>query len=465
MNQKLFLGAKLRRLRRDLALGQAAMAAEIGISPSYLNHLERNQRPVTAQVLLRLADAYDIDIKAFAADGDTGAGTLEEIFRDPLLADLAVPRFEVAEVLGNAPGVAEAVARLYAAVVDRRQAPAADPTADGAQDGARGTPDATDFVREHIQSRRNHFAAIDEAAESRPLAGFADAAARLQDEHRVDVRVVAPEVMAGAVRHFDHHRRRLMLSALLRPASRTFAAAYQLALFDLRGPIAAEVEAAAPPDAAARGLLVTALGNYAAAAMLMPYARFHEAAEAHRYDVDRLAALFNAGVEQVSHRLTTLGRPGARGVPLFMLRTDAAGNISKRFAGDAFPFSRFGGTCPRWNLHAAFRTPGRVVTQIVETPDGARFFTWSRAVDRSVRLESDVDHLVAIGLGCDLRHATRIGYADGLDLARPRVTGIGPACRLCERPQCPDRAAPPAGRRLVVSEGTRAITPYPFGAA
>lgn len=459
MNRKLFLGAKLRRLRRDLALGQAAMATEIGISPSYLNHLERNQRPVTTQVLLRLADAYDIDIKAFAADGDTGSVALEEIFRDPLLVDLAVPRFEVAEVLGNAPGVAEAVSRLYAALIDRRLAPASDAAPDAAN--ALG---ATDFVREHIQSRRNHFAILDDAAEARPVTGCADAAARLQDEHRVDVRVVPPEVMAGAVRHYDHHRRRLMLSALLRPASRAFAVSYQLALFDLRAPIAAEVEAAAPPDAATRGLLVTALANYAAAAMLMPYARFHDAAEAHRYDVDRLAALFDVSAEQVSHRLTTLGRASARGVPLFMIRVDAAGNISKRFAADAFPFSRFGGTCPRWNLHAAFRTPGRVITQIVETPDGARFFTWSRAVERSVRLEADVDHLVAIGLGCDLRHAGRIAYADGLDLVRPRVTGIGPACRLCERPQCPDRAAPPAGRRLVVSEGTRAITPYPFGA-
>lgn len=453
MDRKLFLGAKLRRLRRDLGLGQSAMAGEIGISASYLNHLERNQRPVTAQVLLRLANAYDIDIKAFASEADGGALELEEVFRDPLFADLAIPRFEIAEVLGNAPAVAEGVARLYAALVDRRRVPLAD-------EAVENSP--TDWVRDHIQAARNHFPSIDEAAEARPVAGYSDAVARLQDEHGIEVRVVPPETLPGGLRYLDHHRRRLMLSALLRPASRTFAAAYQLALLDFRSPIAAEVEAAAPADPSARGLLVTSLANYGAAAMLMPYGRFHAAAEAHRYDVDRLAAEFDASIEQVSHRLTTLGRPGARGVPLFLIRSDAAGNISKRFASDAFPFSRFGGTCPRWNLHTAFRTPGRVVPQIVETPEGERFFTWSRAVERPLRLDATIDHLVALGLGCALPHAGRIVYADGLDLTRPKVTGIGPACRLCERPNCPDRAAPPAGHRLTVSETIKTVTPYPF---
>src|SRR5205085_6504817 len=109
--------------------------------------------------------------------------------------------------------------------------------------------------------------------------------------------------------------------------------------------------------------------NYAAGAVMMPYAPFLEAAEAHRYDLDRLCSQFGASVEQVAHRLTTLNRANARGIPFFMLRVDAAGNISKRFAGEAFPFSRYGGTCPRWNLHSAFQTPGPGLTQVGETPD------------------------------------------------------------------------------------------------
>ena len=189
---------------------------------------------------------------------------------------------------------------------------------------------------------------------------------------------------------------------------------------------------------------------------------FLEAAEAHRYDIDRLCALFGASVEQVAHRLTTLGRDHKRGVPFFMLRVDAAGNISKRFAGEAFPFSRFGGTCPRWNLHAAFQTPGRVVTQIVETPDGQRFFTISRTVTRSVRLDPREDSQLAIGLGCDVKHAGRLAYADGLALADPHVTPIGPACAICPRVRCPQRAAPPAGRTLTVTRRERRFRHFRF---
>ena len=178
--------------------------------------------------------------------------------------------------------------------------------------------------------------------------------------------------------------------------------------------------------------------------------------------IDRLCAAFGASTEQVAHRLTTLGRANARGIPFFMLRVDAAGNISKRFAGEAFPFSRFGGTCPRWNLHSAFQTPGRVLTQIVETPDGQRFFTIARTVARAVRLDSREDSPLAIGIGCDVRHAPRIAYADGIDLANPFVMPIGPACTLCPRIRCPQRAAAPAGRTLNVNETRKTISPFPF---
>ena len=66
LQRKLFLGARLKRLRRERGLNQSQMADELGISGSYLNHLERNQRPVTAGILLRLAEAFDVDVKAFA---------------------------------------------------------------------------------------------------------------------------------------------------------------------------------------------------------------------------------------------------------------------------------------------------------------------------------------------------------------------------------------------------------------
>jgi predicted transcriptional regulator/DNA-binding XRE family transcriptional regulator len=463
--RKLYLGRRLRRLRRELGLNQSAMAGEIGVSPSYLNHLERNQRPVTAQVLLRLAETFDIDLKTFAADGGEGTGTgeLAEIFADPMFAGLAVPRYELVEVADNAPAVADALARLYAALVELRRQPAT-----GEDEGEPATMPPQSWVRDHIQAERNHFAYLEEAAETQagaladPLGIAEPLRRRLKEGFGIDARIMPPETLDGASQHYDLHRKRLMLSALLRPESRTFGLAYQLALVEFRPLLEKMVEAAAPPDPPTRRLLHMSLANYAAGAIMMPYAPFLEAAERHRYDIDRLCALFGASVEQVAHRLTTLNRNGARGIPFFMLRVDAAGNISKRFAGEAFPFSRFGGTCPRWNLHSAFQTPGRVVTQIVETPDGQRFFTIGRTVQRSVRLDPKEDSQLAIGLGCDARHAPRIAYADGLDLAQPQVTPIGPACAICPRVRCPQRAAAPAGMTLTVNETRKTISPFPF---
>jgi predicted transcriptional regulator len=441
------------------------MAAEIGISPSYLNHLERNQRPVTAGVLLRLAQSYDVDLKSFAADGGEGTGLedLAEIFADPMFGDIAVPRYELLEVADNAPAVADAISRLYASLVDRRQAPAA-----GEPDEERRLVTPESWVRDYIQAQRNYFGYIEEAAET--LAGalgervflFAALRQRLKEAFGIDTRIVPPELLDGTSQHYDYHRKRVMLSALLRAESRTFAVAYQLALFEFRALLAKMLDAAAPPDPPTRRLLHMSLANYAAGAIMMPYADFLRAAEGYRYDIDRLCGEFGASVEQVAHRLTTLGRSGARGIPFFMLRVDAAGNISKRFAGESFPFSRFGGTCPRWNLHAAFRTPERVITQIVETPDGQRFFTVSRAVERAVRLDPRENSQLAIGLGCDVKYAAKLVYAVGLDLADPYVTPIGPACTICPRVRCPQRAAAPAGRTLTVNEMQKTISPYPF---
>lgn len=465
--RKLYLGRRLKRLRRELGLNQSAMAAEIGVSPSYLNHLERNQRPVTAQVLIRLAEAYDVDLKSFAAGGGEGTGIeqLGEIFADPMFGGIAVPRYELVEVADNAPAVADAVSRLYAALVESRKQPT------GASEDERVERSALSpetWVRDHIQAERNHFAYLEEAAETQagaladPLGIAEPLRRRLKEGFGIEARIVPPELIDGASQHYDLHRKRLMLSALLRPESRTFGLAYQLALIEFRPLIERMIEAATPPDMPTRRLLHMSFANYAAGAIMMPYAPFLEAAEAHRYDIDRLCALFGASVEQVAHRLTTLGRNGARGVPFFMLRVDAAGNISKRFAGEAFPFSRFGGTCPRWNLHSAFQTPGRVVTQMVETPDGQRFFTIGRTVERSVRLDPREESRLAIGLGCDANYARRIAYADGLDLHAPPVTPIGPACAICPRVRCPQRAAAPAGMTLTVNETRKTISPFPF---
>lgn len=472
-DRKLFLGARLKRLRRELGLTQTRMAEDVGVSPSYLNLLERNQRPVTAQVLLRLAEAYDLNLRSLTSDSDSADTTgLAEVFSDQMFRDLGVARHEIAEVADSSPGVSEAIVRLYRAYLDQRRL--TDLGAIGRPE--EGAPAASvvpsDWVRDYIQAQKNHFPELEEAAEAITASmapepqDFAGAARqRLAGKHGIQVRIVPLDVLPESVRRFDHHRRRLLLSEVLTGAGRSFGLAYQLAILECGPLLDALAGRAAPPDGPTRALVKVSLANYLAAALMMPYAAFHEAAERTAYDIELVRARFGVSFEQACHRLTTLSRPGARGVPFFMLRVDSAGNISKRFAGSTFPFSRFGGTCPRWNIHTSFRTPGRIVTQVVETPDGQRYFTLSRTVSRIATPYAGDDSELAVGMGCELKFAERLVYSRGLDLKDPVATAIGPACRICERPACPQRAAEPINRTLTVDDFTKSISPYPFASS
>jgi predicted transcriptional regulator/DNA-binding XRE family transcriptional regulator len=469
-DRKLFLGARLKRLRRDRGLTQTAMAGDLGVSPSYLNHIERNQRPVSAQLLLRLAQTYDVDLRQLGQTGAAGEAELAEVLADPLFQGLDVPRHELLQLADDAPGAAEAILRLYRAFSEQRDRARA-AVADGAATTDGPTP--ADWVRELIQSRANHFPELDTLGEALHAAldpnqtgdGFESLArTRLQARHNLSVRVMPAEVMVEWTRRFDPHRRRLLLSETLDASSRAFAIAYQLALSEHEAELAALADAARPPDETTRALLKVSLTNTLAAAILMPYAAFQRTAEITGYDIARLQTRFGASFEQVAHRLTTLSRPTARGAPFFLMRVDQAGNVSKRYASGAFPFARFGGACPRWRLHSAFRTPGRLVTQIIETPDGQRWFTLARTVDRQGHDGFGEAHDLAIGLGCELKDAHRLTYARGLDLTAPEVTPIGPACRLCHRHPCAERAAPPVDRPLRVDDWSKSVSPYPFGA-
>jgi hypothetical protein len=467
MSSKLFLGHRLRRLRRDHQLSQTDMAQTLAISPSYLNHLERNQRPVTAALLLKLAERYEIDVRSFAANGGarTGPDALAEIFSDVLLSDLGVPRYELAELANNAPAIADAIARLYGALKEAARNPEIASAGD-----ARALVTPENWVRDYIQQHRNYYPALEEAAEtlggalSDPLSMAEPMRRRLKEAWGISARLVPQDELGNVSQLYDQDRRLFLLSSQLRPENRTFALAYQLALIEFAPLLDKMVAEAAPPDEGVRQLLHMSLANYAAGAIMMPYGRFLASAEQYRYSIDRLCGEYGANVEQVAHRLTTLNRPGARGVPFFMLRVDPAGNISKRYAGENFPFSRFGGTCPRWNMHAAFQAAGQVVTQLIETPDGQRFFTVARTIERPIK--SDLSGgLLAIGLGCDIRHAHRLHCAESYDLEKAAVTPVGPACAICPRIDCGYRATPPAGRTLAIDRTRKTISPFPFVAA
>ena len=256
MTSKLFLGHRLRRLRRDHQMSQTDMALSLTISPSYLNHLERNQRPVTAALLLKLAEQYEVDVRSFAANGGsakTGPDALAEIFSDALLSDLGVPRYELVELANNAPSVADAIARLYQALKEAGRNPNMASNGD-----ARALVTPENWVRDYIQQHRNHYPELEQAAEtlggalSDPLSMAEPMRRRLKEAWGISARVVPQEELGNTSQLFDAERRVFLISSQLRPENRTFALAYQLALVEFAALIDKLVVEAGAPDRAFR---------------------------------------------------------------------------------------------------------------------------------------------------------------------------------------------------------------------
>lgn len=444
-DRKLFAGHAIRRLRRQAGLTQAAMAEMLTISPSYLNLVEKNQRPLSASLIVKLAESFDFDPRALAA-GEPGGGeaALRRRLADPMFADLEIDRNEIEEWLAGAPGGAEAFARAFDRIgaAGSAEAGAADPIAE---------------VRREIERWRGHFADLDALAEGladelRLGAGdlYGAIAERLRVKHQLTIRVLPVDVMPDLLRRTDLHARQLQLSEMLDPASRVFGAAYQLAQIEARGEIDGLAKGAGFTDRDAERLYRRHLASYFAAALMMPYARFLRACEATGYDIELLQRRFGAGFEQVAHRLTTLQRIGARGLPFFLVRIDRAGQVSKRFSGaSGSPLAESEGRCPLWRLHAAFDRPGVLAVQLIELEGGARWLTMARTVTPQGRRYGAVPAEFAVGLGVAAEHAGTLVVARGLDL-KGEATPIGLGCRACGRGGCPQRSLPPVDRKSVV---------------
>lgn len=466
--RKSFMGARLLRLREERGLTQAALAKKLELSPSYLNQLERNQRPLTVPVLLRINQAFGVDVQMFSDDGEARlVADLREALGD---SGTGVSLSEIKAFAADMPVIGRALVALHRrarAGDERLEALAA--TLGAPLDSLGAAPPLMPYeeVRDFFYDRHNHVAELDEAAEQLfhhshlDMAAMDDGLERLLlDRHRVRVGV-EPEAALGGQRHFDGDARLLRLSRALDSGQRAFQMATQLAFLEHGAQLDGLVRSPRLTSADSRVLGRIGLANYYAGALLLPYGAFLAAAEELRYDIDLLGARFGVGFETICHRLSTLQRPGACGVPFFFVRVDRAGNISKRQSATDFHFSRVGGTCPLWNVYEAFATPGRVLTQMAQMPDGRTYLWVARTVHHEHGGYGTPGKSFAIGLGCDLRHAARLVYARGLDLGdASAATPIGAGCKVCERPDCPQRAFPPLGRKLLVDERRSRFEPY-----
>lgn len=487
---KTFMGVRLKTLREQRGLTQASLAQALKLSPSYLNQIENNQRPLTVPVLLRLQSRLGIDLQFFSEDEE--ARLISEV-REVVAEAGAQEPVSIAEVqamVGQMPVMAQVLVRLHKRCrsAEERLMLLADDI-DGDRNPQRSATPLQPYeeVRDFFYERHNHMAVLDERAEQMfeqlhrdakvgragKTSGEEDATVAggdlvaLLEQHLSKVHGVSTINTrragdgAEVVRVFDPSSRTLSLSADLEPGQQAFQLATQIARLDAADLIESFATHESFGSDEARALARIGFASYFAGALLLPYRRFLAEAEALRYDIDLLSQHFRVSFETVCHRLSTMQRPDAKGIPFFFVRVDRAGNISKRQSATDFHFSRTGGTCPLWNVYEAFAQPGKILTQLAQMPDGRTYLWIARCISRRRGGFAAPARTFAVALGCDVQHAHRLVYATGLDLGDPAAaTPIGAGCKVCERENCAQRAFPAIGRELQVNENLRQFAPY-----
>lgn len=482
--RKTFIGVRLRRLREEHGITQAALARTLEISPSYLNQIEQNQRPLTVSVLLKISSVFGVDIQRFS-DNDEAHLVAELREVAPRLADFqpagdgsSISLTEIKELASNMPAVARALVGLHHRLQQTaeqlevlRQQIGSDRTDSNALSTMQ--PVAYEEVRDYFFAHSNHIAVLDDAAEAfaRNWQLPAGAAAvdgligHLRERHGIHVVLRQADAAQGTpVRQFDADNRVLQLDAQLTPGQKAFQLATQFALLEAQHPITQLLQGVNFQLRQSHDLLRIGLANYYAGALLLPYTEFLQSAQRCGYDIELLSRQYGVGFETICHRLSTLQRAYNRGVPFFFIRVDRAGNISKRQSATHFHFSKIGGTCPLWNVYEAFAQPGKVVTQLAGMPDGRRYLWVARTVSSKGVGWGKPGKTFAVALGCDIRHAEELVYSKGLNLNNPdAIVPIGMGCKVCDRQGCLQRAFPPIGRPLHVDANISMLEPYGAG--
>jgi hypothetical protein len=465
------IGGKIRRLRRQRHLTQADLAQSVGISGSYLNLIEHNRRAVTVPLLMKFSGYFGIE-PGDLVEGDEAqlVGDLMELFGDDLFADADLTNHDIRDLAFSNPAIGRAVLRLfdkYRKMSDSRGDPAyATPGEGGTDDDDQHHHIATDAISDFLQENQNHFPPLEEAANRvrRDVESGSETLDQGLKTYLINVFGTEwrPASLPGGVaRQVSADGRALEVSELLPRESAVFSVAHHIGLNAAEREIETIIVDSSLPEGDAPALARNVLAAYFAAALVMPYEPFLRACTEYRYDVERIGRHFGASFEQVCHRMTTLQRPGQSGVPMHLVRTDIAGNISKRFSLSGIHIPRHSGACPRWNVYAAFLQPGRINVQISQMPDAQTYFCISKSFEKGGYRHNMPRRNFSIGIGCHVSHAKKLIYSEGIDLSNDsQIVPIGVSCRICPRMECAQRAHPPANHRFRIDDSMRAESFY-----
>jgi len=470
------IGSRIRKERRSKGLSQSDLSKNLRISPSYLNLLESGRRPITVPLLIKIGNQLNLSLKDLTVEGNHRIlSDVMDVLSNELFDDLDITNLETNEFINNNPNIAKAFLKLndsYKSLRDDMQNRLEKMDIDSSLKEKKSSHLPVEIVSDFLQENKNYFHSLELKAEElrdkiglRFGPGIGSTEIKLinylKSEHENEVKIIPPENDNKSFKRYNKKMKILYLSEMLTYTARNFHLAYQIAYFDAQELIDNIIKDNKFYSNDLVPLLRISLMNYFAAALIMSYSDFLESAKKYKYDVEILMHHYASSFEQIAHRLTNMQRPGNEGVPFHFLKTDIAGNVSKRFSLSGIHIPRHGGSCPRWNVYIAFLSPGKIHPQISRMPDGKVYFCIARAFEKGIERHGMPKSFVSIGLGCDIQYAKELAYAEGMDLQNKNLeTPIGVSCRLCPRIDCQQRAFPPIDKDLKLDVTYRGTSPY-----
>ena len=464
------IGFKIKSSRRKQGISQADLSEKLGISSSYLNLIESGKRNVNVELLLKTSEVLGIELKDLSKKEDANLyHDVLELLGENIFEDLDITNLEVKDIAGNNPLIAKALVRLgdiYKKNNKDTYEQVETISEENIQNSKSSFPGeaVSDFLQEH----QNYFPKIEEYSSSVFEHVNTDNRSRLvlmneylKTRHKINVVYIVPNEKENFSKKFDKNKKTLFISDYLTLETKKLYVASQIVQLEAMEIINEYLTNYNFPNEESKNLTTIALINYAAAAILMPYELFFEECKKHRYDLELLQHSFATSFEQVAHRVTSLQNPKMQGIPFHMLRVDIAGNISKRLSLSGIQIPRYGGACPRWNIHSAFVTPGKINAALSKMTDGEKYVCIARTVEKGIGRHGVHRSMVSIGLGCEAKYAKDFVYADQLNIKDDKsAIPIGVNCRTCTRMDCQQRAFPPINKSFKIDLNKRGVSVY-----
>jgi len=464
------IGPKIKAFRRQLGLQANKFAEQLNISPSYLNLIEAGKRKIDGDLLIKISKELRVELSDLTSKKDINLeNDISELLDDQLFEDLDILGPEVKDLVNTNPKIARALIKLGDNYKQKdHEIVSKVENISGKIIDSRKTSFPGEVISDFLQENKNYFPKLEEFAnlifekvQKNNRTRYIALCDFLKKEYSITVKDIIPEEKKPFSKIYNKEKKELLLSDYNSLETKKLHAAAQIAQEGSIDIINNYLEIFNFPSKESKRLTQVALLNYCGAAILMPYKLFHAECKKLKYDLQLLQNTFATSFEQVAHRVTCLQDPKLPGIPFHMLRTDIAGNISKRFSLSGIEIPRYGGACPRWNVYSAFTRPGVIQAAVSKMTNGEKYVCIARTVEKGVGRYGQSKSILSIGLGCEAKYAKEFVYTENLDISDKKTEiPIGVSCRTCDRLDCSQRAFPPLHKKFDVDINTRGVSVY-----